>query len=186
MIYFTSDLHLFHANILRFCNRPFADVEDMNKTLINNIKNTLQPNDSLYFLGDIGFNHGCIKTVFKDILYGYDIKFILGGHDRQMTDLIETYFENEGPVCERTFQYQGKDYPITMSHYPMVTFNKSHYGSWNLYGHHHSKHQDDIINKMCPGKRMNVGVDLNNFMPVSLAMVVEHMKSMPDNWDILK
>ena len=70
MIYFTSDLHLFHANILRFCNRPFADVEDMNKTLINNIKNTLQPNDSLYFLGDIGFNHGCIKTVFKDILYG--------------------------------------------------------------------------------------------------------------------
>lgn len=188
MIYFSSDLHLAHSNIIKFCNRPFKDVNEMDKTIIDNINNTITKHDELYILGDIGFEANTIDKCFKKWYdLELDIKFIIGGHDKwKIIDLINKYFENKGPVHNLRCQLGGKLIELTLSHYPMVTWNKSHYGTWNLYGHHHSKYQDDRINKMCPGKRMNVGVDLNNFMPVSLAMVAEHMKSMPDNWDILK
>jgi calcineurin-like phosphoesterase family protein len=54
-IYFTADLHLDHANIIRYCNRPFQDVQEMNECLIKNWNSCIQPNDQVYILGDLVF-----------------------------------------------------------------------------------------------------------------------------------
>ena len=51
MIYFTADTHFDHANIIRFCNRPFATVEEMNETLIANWNRKVHGNDTVYILG---------------------------------------------------------------------------------------------------------------------------------------
>lgn len=53
MIYFTSDLHLGHLTIIRMQNRPFTDVEDMNRVLISNYNSVVHKNDTVYILGDI-------------------------------------------------------------------------------------------------------------------------------------
>src|ERR1035437_4215616 len=53
MIYFTSDLHLWHSNIIRFCNRPFSSVEAMNEMLIKNWNDVVKEDDVVYCLGDI-------------------------------------------------------------------------------------------------------------------------------------
>lgn len=44
-VFFTSDIHFYHGNIIRFCNRPFKDVEMMNETIISNWKNTVGLDD---------------------------------------------------------------------------------------------------------------------------------------------
>lgn len=51
-IYFTSDLHLGHDNIIRFCNRPFSSVEEMNDRIIQNYNSIVHKNDLVYILGD--------------------------------------------------------------------------------------------------------------------------------------
>ena len=53
MTYFTSDLHFGHSNIIKLCNRPFADVESMDAALIENWNKKVKKNDTVYVLGDI-------------------------------------------------------------------------------------------------------------------------------------
>ena len=53
MIYFTADTHFDHANIIRFCNRPFATVEEMNETLITNWNRKVHANDTVFIIGDM-------------------------------------------------------------------------------------------------------------------------------------
>jgi len=61
-IFFTGDLHLDHANIIKYCKRPFSDVEEMNRTLISNWNNTIGKKDTVYFLGDLAFGRGSRTT----------------------------------------------------------------------------------------------------------------------------
>lgn len=53
--WFTGDWHLGHTNIIRYCNRPFKDVTEMNSSLINNINELVMPNDRIINLGDVAF-----------------------------------------------------------------------------------------------------------------------------------
>lgn len=53
MIYFTSDLHLGHRGIIEMQNRPFKNVEEMNRVLLNNYNVLVQMKDTVYILGDI-------------------------------------------------------------------------------------------------------------------------------------
>lgn len=58
MIWFTSDTHFGHTNIIEYCNRPFSCIEEMNGKIINNINSKVKHNDILYHLGDFSFrNH---------------------------------------------------------------------------------------------------------------------------------
>ena len=51
-VFFTSDTHFYHGNIIRFCNRPFKDVDMMNETIISNWNNTVGQDDIVFHLGD--------------------------------------------------------------------------------------------------------------------------------------
>jgi len=53
MIYFTSDLHLGHRGIITMRDRPFADVSEMNRTLITNFNSAVHRDDTVYILGNL-------------------------------------------------------------------------------------------------------------------------------------
>lgn len=55
VIYYTADQHFGHSNIIRFCERPFSTVEEMDEVLINNWNETVSDNDIVYILGDLVF-----------------------------------------------------------------------------------------------------------------------------------
>ena len=57
MIFYTSDLHLGHANIIRHCNRPFASVEEMDEVLIDNWNAKVTNADTVHILGDFMFRN---------------------------------------------------------------------------------------------------------------------------------
>ena len=79
-VFFTSDTHFYHGNIIRFCNRPFKDVGMMNETIISNWNNTVGLDDIVFHLGDFCLGGSAEWTKILDRLNG-KIYLILGNHD---------------------------------------------------------------------------------------------------------
>ena len=160
MIYFTADQHYGHTNIIKYCNRPFSSIEEMNRALIRNHNAVVSKNDIVYHLGDFSFRQH--SHYLKD-LNGRHI-LILGNHDRlkkKVTGLEEIY-----QVLR--LKYRGEI--LWLSHYPHLSWPHSYHGSWHLFGHVHGREPG-------VGLSMDVGVDANNFTPVSFEQVTERMKN---------
>lgn len=68
-VFFTSDTHFYHGNIIRFCNRPFKDVEVMNETIISNWNNTVGQDDIVFHLGDFCLGGSAEWTKILDRLH---------------------------------------------------------------------------------------------------------------------
>ena len=187
MIYFTSDFHLSHNNIRTYCNRPFDSVKEMDNTILSNLHTTLKKGDILYFLGDLSMGQVGVQRFLEDVkTIGVEVHIILGNHDRDLQNFLSRN-RNFYPVRSisdiKNIILEGQS--VTLCHYPMLTFNKSHYGAWQLYGHHHNGNFHANIPPAVAGKRMNVGVDVNNFMPVSWEKVKEYMSHQPNNFDLI-
>lgn len=171
-IFFTSDLHFGHKNILKFCNRPFKDVDEMNQKLIENW-NSVVPEDGIVFdLGDFAFMP---NSKWKEILSQLNGKhhLILGNHDvtrypgPKIMDLFESVQYQLYLQIENRFVY--------LNHYPFLCYGGSYKDPksavWQLYGHVHTcpnavgKDVDRMF--MTFPYQYDVGVDNNNYTPVS-------------------
>ena len=80
MIYYTSDLHFGHANVIKFDERPFADVEEMDRVLIECWNKKVQDDDTVYIVGDICYRSRYTADWYLKQLKGHKI-LILGNHD---------------------------------------------------------------------------------------------------------
>jgi calcineurin-like phosphoesterase family protein len=157
-IFVTSDTHFGHKNIIKFSNRPYENVEQMNKALIDNWNSVVGKNDIVYHLGDVSFAN---PNKTKDILDQLNGKIILirGNHDQSAVhDVCKTRFESIVDYAE--LKHNGELY--IMLHYPIASWRNKHRGSYHLYGHCHGSFQLNI------GKAHDVGVDVNNYIPVHI------------------
>lgn len=68
-IFFTADLHLYHTNIIKHCNRPFETIEEMNNVLVDNWNKVVGPKDTIYILGDFvwGTNKRKTEKLIKEL-----------------------------------------------------------------------------------------------------------------------
>jgi len=160
--WFTSDTHFSHANIIKYCHRPFKDTVEMNNTLIANWNALVQDNDIVYHLGDFTFGREdyMFDMVF-DKLRG-KIVFIKGNHDKLAWRNRSKFFASSDSY--REIEVNGKD--ITLNHYAQRVWNRSHHGAWHLYGHSHGTLPDDP-NSLS----FDVGVDCHNYSPISFEQV---------------
>lgn len=174
MYWFTSDLHLNHISAISMCNRPFENVEEMNNTLIANINSVVAKTDTLYLLGDI--SHRGKREQVNELLERINCKnkiLVLGNHDKKYD---ESLFCEIHKLEEIHVLHGGKNYSITLCHYPMMSWPKSNYGSIHLHGHIHSKPDEYNLQMKKEGiRRYDVGVDANRFMPVSLEDILKFM-----------
>ena len=174
--WFSSDPHWGHKNIIRYCNRPFENVQIMNETLIMNFNARVRPEDNLYFTGDLFF---CDKSKAAKILARLNGKkyLVLGNHDKMIKkniEFFEPYFEYIGDYLEIKVQdpdASGGSQMICLFHYSQKVWNQSHRGSWQLYGHSHGSLPDDPN-----ALQMDVGVDCNNYYPFSYEEIKKRMK----------
>ena len=161
-LFCTADLHLNHKNIIKYCDRPFKSVEEMNEKIISNWNNKVDYSDNVLILGDFCFGDEDMFDSFYDRLNGYKI-FVRGNHDKRIPKDIQVY-----DVAE--FSYKGHEY--FCSHFAHRVWNKSHRGSIHLYGHSHGTLPDDP-NSLS----MDVGIDCHpNFEPFSESEILNHIK----------
>lgn len=168
MIFWTSDEHLGHTNIIKYCGRPFASVEEMDEELIRRHNEVVTEKDTVIHVGDFTLiqNENAVIKKYVTRLNGINI-FLRGSHDRWLGE--EAKSDWEGTV---EGQY------IFAYHYACRVWSRSHYGSWQVHGHSHSR--------LLPlGKQHDVGVDNNDFRPVSFLRLKEIMATREDNPNLL-
>ncbi len=169
MIYYTSDLHLGNANIIQYENRPWKTVEEMNAALIENWNKRVGLFDEVYVLGDFSFKGGAQTLEWLKQLNGY-IHLIRGNHDAfagkfyfgvAAEHQLGAHYTDEG--WYQKIEDEGRE--VILCHFPILYWDGMYdRGTYHLYGHMHSR-----PNMQHPHKdAFNVGVDVNNYMPVTL------------------
>jgi calcineurin-like phosphoesterase family protein len=183
MIWFTSDQHFGHANIIKYCNRPFESVEDMNDQLVRRHNLLVEPTDEVYHLGDFSM-HPRELARLKDMNGRHNL--IPGNHDRchpvhkNWHDKLKLYLDSGFQSIYVEDQIIMTDSPfevVTLHHLPYTgdhhdteerykSFRPVDYGGWLLHGHVHTtwKVKDKMI---------NVGVDQWGYAPISILQIRE-------------
>jgi calcineurin-like phosphoesterase family protein len=162
--WFTSDEHYGHANIIKFCNRPFANIYEMQETLIDNHNARVKDGDYTYHLGDLFWRTVTIREAqaILDRLNGKHF-LILGNHDEVAKQLAGRFEWVKD--CVMTGPKPG----VWLSHYAHRSWPNSHKGSYHLFGHTHNVLSDFRYSH-------DAGVDANNFTPRSWDEIDTRMK----------
>ena len=137
-LYFTSDPHYGHANIMKFCNRPFKDVSHMNQSLIENWNSVIKEDDICFILGDFTMHGKQSWENLLDNLLGNKI-LIVGNHDKSNCISYDKFVAVYEGFVNISVLDEGKEQLITLCHYPMLSWSQSHRGAWQLFGHWHNK-----------------------------------------------
>lgn len=163
MIYFTSDLHFNHKNVIKYCNRPFASVAKMDNALINNWNQVVSKEDEVFVLGDLTLDTNKEKIkAWVERLNGTK-HLILGNHDQlKVWNYIDCGFASIHTSLKIDNLYLAHD-PAVKTALPEDAIL--------LHGHVHQ------LWKMIPEKKLiNVGVDVWDYKPVSLIEIKELLK----------
>src|SRR5271166_2601731 len=130
MDWFTGDWHFGHANIIKYCNRPFKDAEHMDNILIDNINECAVYGDRIFNVGDVA-----LKSInwqkLKDRLACKEIHVIPGNHDNDK--ILQRYFH----ILPQIYMYKKDDFRMVLSHYALRVWPHGHHGVGHLYGHSH-------------------------------------------------
>ena len=168
--FFTSDTHFNHENIIKFCNRPFKDVEQMNETLIANWNSVIRTEDTVFHLGDFCLGGAAEWTKVLDRLNG-KIYLILGNHD--LKNLRQGFIGRFEHVAMQMHIMVGKQ--RIYLHYPFLCFEGGYKNIWQLFGHVHTRNNNTDLDSqrlqyLYP-TQYDVGVDNNDFTPVSFEQI---------------
>lgn len=166
-IFFTSDTHFWHKNIIRYCKRPFSSVEEMNEALIENWNNKVPPDGIVFHLGDFCFA-GADKIKELTSRLNGNIILIKGNHDHLSKGMQSLFYHTSYEMSIEIDKHR-----IYLNHYAFLTFA----GASNpnpviqLFGHVHSGTNcggsDKGRLKYLFPSQYDVGVDNNNYTPVS-------------------
>ena len=177
-VWFTSDTHFSHANIMKFCNRPFDDVNQMNDVLIKNWNETVPPDGIVFHLGDFCYGGSAEWTNIISRLNG-KIYLVLGNHD--IRNIRQGYMDKfEAVMQQMTIRVNGQS--IILNHNPFLCYGGSYRDVWQLFGHVHSGPLSNTgldiprLRTLFP-LQYDVGVDNNGYRPVSFAQVKEKIAS---------
>lgn len=182
MIFFTSDHHFSHANIIRYCNRPFASAEEMNQELISRWNQTVSPDDTVYYLGDFSLSLDAVESI-TPYLHGRKL-LIMGNHDlchpvNKKRAILgrEVYLRAGFESIELESRIEIAGQSVLLHHLPYLTptvpdkysdkfdkFRPKDEGQWLLCGHIHEKWREHE-------HMINVGVDVWDFYPVAMAKI---------------
>jgi len=196
MIYFTSDHHFYHQNVIKYCARPYDTVERMNEDMILKWNETVMPNDTVYYLGDFSMAFRSVELYTKrlngvKILYAGNHDYCHPAHKKSRNEenqkkWIQKYIDNGFSEVHISGEL---DIPgvarVNINHLPYLEsgssqdirhgkFRPKDDGRFLLNGHVHEKWR---IRK----RMINVGVDVWNFKPVSIDQIINIINEIQKN-----
>lgn len=169
MYYITGDEHYHHKNIINYSNRPFSSIEEHDEQLVERHNFVVKPGDTVVHVGDFTLKNKDFASSIIKRLNGNHI-FIQGSHDYWLKS------------AKQIWEKRIDDQYVVACHYAMVVWPRSHYGSWQLFGHSHGKLSESRLS----GKQLDVGVDTNNFYPYSFDQIKKIMENKPDNFNLIR
>jgi len=157
--WFTADTHFGHAKTIKYCGRPFKNIERMNEVLINNWNKRVSKNDTVIFLGDFCFRQKNKVNWYIDHLNG-NIVFIKGNHDHNNSlntriESLVVHFPKQDVFCTHRPEDYSNSYFL------------------NLIAHIHDKWK---IRKIYNSYLLNVGVDQWKFHPINIQEILKALK----------
>lgn len=172
--FFTADWHLWHKKILLLAGRNFPDIETHSQALQDNINAVVTPDDHLVILGDVAFGSASRLSTWLDGLRTKKLHLVWGNHDGTAETLVKREpkrFQQVGDVLQFKIPWpcreDGKAVHVFCSHYAHRVWDRSHYGSYSVYGHSHGTLPDDP-----KSRSMDVGVDTNSYRPWLLEDII--------------
>lgn len=155
-----ADTHFDHTNIIKYCNRPFANTHEMNKVLITNWNQIIEPDDRVLVVGDFCLGPRGRLSEILDQLKGH-VGLIIGNHDRRGKSFYMEHFDWVANQLEF-----GR---FIFTHYPIK--GELPNNMINIYGHTHQTHQFcglsiKNITKRWNCDRLCVSVEATDYKPV--------------------
>lgn len=170
-VFFTSDHHFFHANIIKYCNRPFLDVDHMNSEMSSKWNSVVGDDDVVIYVGDMSAGLGRREDLLKELIASLRGRKILikGNHDHQ----TDEWYKNAG--FQKVFGHLNLA-GVLLLHYSLFTaptfgvdLDRLGVIEHVVHGHTHQVGTPDHEN------HFNVAVDRHEFVPV------EYNKAIPDH-----
>ena len=188
-IFFTSDFHLFHHNVLKFDNRPFENVDEMHLALEERWNEVVEPNDIVIYLGDLSFAKQADKAYVEGMMYRLNgtIHYVMGNHDKMddikkigkfssVQDYLEVRIKHNQPDPSHIGALVRVETLFCCMHYPIFEWNKKHRGSYHVHGHSHGNIHHGEESGYYEGRRvMDVGCMLNNYTPFSYTEIMDKL-----------
>lgn len=187
-VFFTSDTHFGHKNIIKYCDRPFASVEEMDEAMVERWNEVVGPDDAVYHMGDVAM--GKISTTVKHVERLNGDKYLISGnhdtchpcHKKVSSKDFKMYQDVGFTVLNHTevivigASETSNGRVVRMCHFPyegdshdgdrFTEWRPQNDGLWIIHGHVHEKWK-------IKNKQLNVGVDVWDFTPVSMDQVIE-------------
>lgn len=187
--WFTADLHFGHRNIIDYCTRPFRDVATMNDALIENWNESVAADDTVWVVGDVALGKIADTLPLISALHGH--KFLVAGnhdrcwagHGRRAEGWTERYLDaGFAEVIQGSTRVDIDGTSVLVCHFPYrgdsqredryVEHRPVDRGAWLVHGHVHDCWYQN-------GRMINVGVDVNDFRPISSDTIATAIRSGP-------
>ncbi len=168
-IYLIANTHFNHNNIIKYCNRPFKDIEEMNKSIINNWNSIVDKDDIVYHLGDFLLGDNISDFVSK--LNG-KIYLVRGNHDGKSIN----FYNNIGLEVAPT-KIRLDEYKIILSHRPLED-NQIPDDYINIHGHIHNAKLDGSFDS---SKHKCVSVEVVDYRPIEIRNLLNNNVKLINN-----
>ena len=176
-VFVASDMHFDHSNIIRYCDRPFRDAREMNRTLVENWNRAVGEHDRVYYLGDMAHGRDRRPIDFWLAKLNGDICFIRGSHD---TDII-----TRAKVLEARHAIRYKGYEFLLMHDP---YRPSGWDGWIIHGDKHNNdrhgypglipHHNDrnaYLDDVMRNKTINACAEWTGYAPLDLDFIISRI-----------
>lgn len=165
MNYYTSDPHFGHANIIKFCDRPWKDVSEMDEALIKNWNDTVTDEDHVYILGDICMNKNKLVKILER-LNGF-IHIVAGNHDVKNLPSVLKHMKGKVFIHPLIHTVKDEGRKVVLCHFPIYEWNGYYHGVVHFHGHTHGSIGDNFR-----PNAFDVGVDSREYRPMTYDEIV--------------
>jgi calcineurin-like phosphoesterase family protein len=186
-IWFTSDHHFGHINIIKYCERPFNSVDHMNASMIGSWNGVVAPDDTVHYLGDFAMQPHLVADVLPKL---NGKKFLIAGnHDRchpkigSPSKWLQAYIDAGFESVQTDMQMEIAGELVLLHHFPYraeTEPTQKYYGQrpvdaggWLIHGHVHHRWK-------ISGRQINVSVENWNYEPVSLQAIAKIIEDGPN------
>lgn len=174
-IFYISDTHFGHKNVIKFCGRPYNSIEEMEERLIKNWNKKVTNLDTVYVLGDMFYGKADAYSILNK-LKGKKV-LVRGNHEQWLED--NEYLKDR---FEEVIDYKvinDNNIKVVLFHFPILNWDHKHYSSIHIHGHIHNNYRKDT-EILLEDNRYNASVDVNNYEPCTLEELTENKKKLKE------